>query len=103
MRRLIAHCLIVSLLFSVLAWSADMHAEAFFGHEAEWSQVADSQHDTTNAAETCDHCCHSGAHFLGFPITTSVLTDFGRQPVSRHREAAHLSLALPPPTEPPIA
>jgi hypothetical protein len=36
MRRAISWCLIASMLCAGVAWAADRHAEAFFGHGEDW-------------------------------------------------------------------
>lgn len=103
MRRLVAQCLIVSLLFAGVAWSADIHAEAYFGHEAGWSQSLDQTPDTGPAADTCDHCCHGTAHYTGLLAGASVLMAPATQAAAVHGDDAHRSFALPPPIEPPIS
>lgn len=103
MRRLIARCLIFSLLFANLAWAADVHAEAFFGHEAGWSQDADHSPDTGPAADTCDHCCHGGAHYTGMPAESAGMIGVVAAQAADPCIDPYLSFAVPPPTEPPIA
>ena len=86
-----------------VAWAADTHAEAFFGHGAEWMQGADGHLDTGNGADTCDHCCHGSAHYVGFPMAESATTGYRENHNSAFVDDSYLSLALTPPTQPPIA
>lgn len=103
MRRLISQCLIISILYAGVAWAADTHAEAYFGHGAEWSQGADNQPDTGNGVDTCDHCCHGSAHYVGFPIAESVMTCDRKIQKALRNTNTHHSLILSPPTQPPKA
>jgi len=67
MRRFLTRMLIVSVLFAGLAWAADSHAEAFFGHDSELSAAHGAGDGTALAERACDHCCHGAAHLTGLP------------------------------------
>lgn len=103
MRRVISYFLIASTLCAGVAWSADRHIEAFFGHGTAWSQVADGHTDTGNGADTCDHSCHGSAHYIGFPMAESVMAFFRENHDAVLDDDSYLSLHLPPLTQPPIA
>jgi len=102
MRRVITYCLIVSMVCAGVAWAADRHAEAFFGHGAEWMQSAEGHLDTGNDTDTCDHCCHGSAHYAGLPMAESATTCFRNNHNPASDDDSYLSLVLPPLTQPPI-
>lgn len=80
MHRRIAKALIFFILFANLAWAADMD-EIGFAHHATEVQAsisgADGQSDVGDTGhiglkhDSCDHCCHGSAHYVGVPYQTS--------------------------------
>lgn len=102
MRRVISYILIAFMLCAGVAWAADRHAEAFFGHGTGWSLNTDSQSVTDYGADTTEHCCHSVAHYLGFPMAEFATAFFRENHIPVFDNDAYLSLVLPPLTQPPI-
>jgi len=103
MRRIIANCLIVSLLFGGVAWAADMHAEAFFGHGASWSRQGGDQPAAHDGVKICDHCCHGSAHHVAFPVEPPMTVCARGTLTASSAARRHASLILEPPTQPPRA
>ena len=66
-------------------------------------QSAEGHLDTGNDTDTCDHCCHGSAHYVGFPMAESVMTFFRETHDAVLDDDAYLSLDLPPLTQPPDA
>jgi hypothetical protein len=102
MKRFIIQVLICTVLFVNIAWAADSHEQAFFGHAEEIMHGAEIhvQHDSDHAQS--DHCCHGAVHLTG--LAHSVV-DFFHALVNDsvlHDINSHKSNFSSPPTHIPI-
>jgi hypothetical protein len=102
MKRLIIKVLICTVLFMNIAWAADRHAQAFFGHAEE--TMHDTQihpeHDSERAQS--DHCCHGSVHLTGLASPTAHLFhDFDNSGILQ-TISDHKSTLSSPPTPIPI-
>ncbi|MGD8939085.1 MAG: hypothetical protein PVJ72_06880 [Gammaproteobacteria bacterium] len=102
MKRLIIKVLIFTVLFVNIAWAADSHEQAFFGHAEE--TMHDTQihpeHDSEHAQS--DHCCHGAVHLTGLAnSTTHLFHDLGSSGILPNIRS-HKSNFPSPPTPIPI-
>ncbi len=99
MRTFIAKVLILFVLFGNIAWAADLD-EIHLG-EADIT-VQDGQHNLP-VQDSCDHCCHGTAHFMG--IFTQLDKLAGIEPlrfINTSIKTRYFN-SLQPPTPPPTA
>ena len=73
MHKSVAKLLIVFILFSGVAWAADMD-ETAVATELQSAIVLGAESPSSNPAShqapadtPCDHCCHGAGHYVGFP------------------------------------
>ena len=93
-RRVITAILMYSVLGYATAWAFEWHAVDIAHHaaptdHADWSSQSD--------AEDCDHCCHVGAHLIGFAQRGCPISPIG----ANHRRANRSAIFVTPSTEPP--
>jgi|GEM_PF-1407415 len=101
MRRFIAQLLALSILFAGVAWAADAHAEAFFGHDINVPSLGGDLPDDFSDDGSCDHCCHGTAHYLGLLLTSSAVVADTDGRVTVLPVVSYHSRANAPPTQPP--
>jgi hypothetical protein len=73
MNRLIIKVLICTVLFMNIAWAADSHEQAFFGHAEEAVHDAQTHPDHDSDHAQSDHCCHGTVHLTGLASSTAHL------------------------------
>lgn len=67
MKRILICILLITNLFSGLAFAWDTHPEALAGHDTVMLHaLASIDHDHTDGIQHHgDHCCHGAAHLIG--------------------------------------
>jgi hypothetical protein len=103
MKCFIAKTLIFTMLFVNLAWAADSHEQAFFGHAEEIMHGTDihAQHDSDHAQS--DHCCHGAVHLTGLAhAVVDLFHSFGNSSIFSKVDN-HISNFSSPPTPIPIS
>ncbi len=101
MRRFIAQLLALSILFAGVAWAADAHAEAFFGHDTNLPSLSDDLPNDFSDDGPCDHCCHGTAHYLGLLLIPSAMVAATDSCVTVLPIVSYHSRVNAPPSRPP--
>lgn len=104
MRRIFSQFLIISVLFSGVAWAANIHAIAVFDHsDGQEQELQTASQDEVIDIELCDHCCHGATHIVGILCSSSnTYTDPNGALELTHLSTLY-SLTHTPPTPPPTA
>jgi len=74
MKRILIHLLLLSTLFSGLAFAWDTHPEAVVGHDSVALNLLDNADHHDSETHHSDHCCHANAHLLAMifnPVAAS--------------------------------
>lgn len=105
MFRLIAACLILSLLSSGIARASDSDYESVSGMHVELALTssAGGAPDTSPGTVGVEHCCHGCVFPTAVPSAGSIVS---REAVSPHQSSADVpfsSRSYPPLLEPPAA
>ncbi len=104
MRRIVISLLILTTLYSGLAWSMDSCLHDAQGHHLSDNGDGDSP-DSSNATgpHHCLHCCHALAHLTGMTSHALAVTPATTDSAPLFLADNYYSLRPPPDTEPPIA
>ncbi|ALP52811.1 hypothetical protein Tel_06385 [Candidatus Tenderia electrophaga] len=102
MKQTISLMLLITTLWSGLAFAWDSHPEAAMGHGAALVLADDPADHPDNDLHHADHCCHGASHLTGIFNDFAMHLDAPHGAYQRPRAIALPSLYIPPFLKPPI-
>ncbi len=97
-RRVITAILMCSVLGYATAWAFEWHAVDIADHATSTDHADSGSQSNTDG---CDHCCHVGAHLIGFAQRGYPISPIGANPRRANRSAIFVTRSTDPPLRPP--